>query len=75
MIRMLIVIIMIITRMMTVDIKVEIADITTRQGISLVTKIASAAARRASAAATMANAGIIISKVSAGVGTAIRIDL
>ncbi len=50
-------------------------NITARAGTSSATRTAGAAAVKASAAATMANAGIITPKVSAGMGTAIRIDV
>ena len=75
MIRMPFVIIMIITRMMAVDTKAEIVGITTKESTSSVMKTANVAAVKASAAATMANAGIITPKVSAGMGTVIRIDV
>jgi len=49
--------------------------ITTKEDISLATKTANVAAVRASAVATMANVIIITPKMSAGTGTAIRIDV
>ena len=49
--------------------------IITRTVISSGTKTANAAAVKASAAGTMANADIITPKVSAGTGTVIRIDV
>ncbi len=48
---------------------------TTKEDISLATKTANVAAVRASAVATMANVIIITPKMSAGTGTAIRIDV
>ena len=68
MIRMHIVIIMTTTMRATVG-------ITTKEDISLATKTANVAAVRASAVATMANVIIITPKMSAGTGTAIRIDV
>ena len=68
MIRMHIVIIMTTTMRATVG-------IITKEDISLATKTANVAAVRASAVATMANVIIITPKMSAGTGTAIRIDV